>query len=152
MKKTPENLDLFRRLLYMKGVSCLCGDFIEKERERYEKALQYFMACYKIVSENFTNAEPELQKINKMISKCNQKISNCLKKANSAGPIERSPRKLQREKRVGTNSVSKSHNMFKIRKSSDSKISKDSRLPTQHSDVGADRGLHRRTKSQIALR
>lgn len=39
LKKSPENLDLFRRLLYMKGVSCLCGDFIEKERERYEKAL-----------------------------------------------------------------------------------------------------------------
>lgn len=84
------------------------------------------------MSENFTNSEPELQKINKMIAKCNSKISQCLNKANSAGLAERSPRKIEREKRViaGANSVSKSHNMFKIRKSSDSKISKDSRMPT----------------------
>lgn len=91
LKKNPENLDLYRRLMYMKGVSCLCGDFIQGKRQRFEKAQKYFMTCYKLMSENFKNAEAELIKINKMIAKCSAKIKACLNEDQNASKLEHSP-------------------------------------------------------------
>lgn len=147
LKESPENLDLYRRLVYMKGVSCLVGDFIEEERQRYEKAQKYFMSCYKIVSENFENAETELIKINKMIAKCSSKIKNCLKQTKSGSKYEESPQKAGQN----NGNVRKSQNKFKIRMSrenSRSRLSRDTKLTS-----GSKRGRsNRKSKSSMVMR